>query len=310
MRNPKVLNGALWTASGLLVLAIAGYAFQFLLFQPPSDLLDGVDRPVPLPAAGAAGAPPKDFAPLREGPNPLRERRPDKGPAAAAGRLSAAKLLGTEAKPEPAVAYLWIPSRNLNVNAYAGEPVLDRMNEVEVPELAGWVLVRVTSATAVFRGPGGEETLTVEAPPVTAGPAGAPGPLAPGAGDAWEKGKFSTKQTRTTDSMEVWEVDAKEAAWASANFESALANVQLSVYPGGGLKIDALPDGSVAFERGFRTGDVLKAVNGQGLDSVQKMSEIFKAMGSNQRTVTIQVDRSGRPYTLQFQVARTPGAKN
>lgn len=306
MRNPKLWNGVLWAASALLIVAIAAYAFQYLLFQDPSDLLGGVERPVALPPNLGQGPPPKDFGALRDYPNPLRAPViADKGGPV---RKINARLLGTLAGGDPAVAYLWIPGRNLNVNAYTGEPVRDRINEQDLPEMQGWTLKSVTSDSATFVSAAGEETLTVET-------AGTPtalgvGPTSAGlgagalAGQAWDKSKYTTKVLQSNDSMEVWEIDRNEAAWVSANYEAALQNISMSTYSGGGLKIDALGEDSAAYERGFRTGDVIKVVNGQQIESVARLGEVFKNMGANQQAVTIQVDRGGRMYTMQYRLAR------
>jgi hypothetical protein len=168
-------------------------------------------------------------------------------------------------------------------------------------------LKSVTPTTAVFKTPGEEVTLQLEeitaAPPALVG-TGVPGAAPPPPGAAWEKAKYATKKNdaRSDDNREVWEVDRKEVEWAGSNWESVLQGVSIEPYPGGGLKINSLPDGGYASDRGFRAGDVLRVVNGQAIDSIARLQEVMKGMSKNQATLNVIVDRSGRLYTIQYQV--------
>jgi len=306
MKNVKRINALLWTGNVLLIVGIVAFAFQFLIFQ--DVLVHEVDPPISIPPSTGKSTAYTDIRALRDMGNPLKPL-PPKGPDSKvpSGPIG---LTGTDSiagDPTSHAAYLLVKNRNLAVNAYVNEPIRDETAGVEVPELSGWRLKNVTSKTAVFKTENGEVTLQLDE--ITAAPAligtAVPGGIpVPQPGVAWEKAKYATKknESRTDDNREVWEVDRKEMEWAGANWESVLQGVNVEPYPGGGLKINSLPDGGYASDRGFRAGDVLKVVNGQSIDSMVRLQEVMKGMARNQTTLNVVVDRSGRLYTLQYQV--------
>ncbi|HTF57882.1 MAG TPA: S1C family serine protease [Planctomycetota bacterium] len=305
VNNVKRVNAILWTGNVLLIIGIVAFAFQFLIFQ--DILVHEVDPPISIPPTTSKNPNVTDIRALRDLANPLKPPV-GRGPVPPRGPIG---LTGTDSianDPTSHTAYLNIKSRNLAVNAYAGEAIRDEAAGVEVPELAGWRLKNVTSTTAVFKTADGEVTLQLEeitaAPPGLVGTAVPGGIPAPQPGAAWEKAKYATKKNdaQSDDNREVWQVDRKEVEWAGTNWETVLQGVSLEAYPAGGLKINSLPDGGYATDRGFRAGDVLKVVNGQAIDSIVRLQEIMKSMAKTQTTLNVIVDRSGRLYTLQYQV--------
>jgi type II secretory pathway component PulC len=76
-------------------------------------------------------------------------------------------------------------------------------------------------------------------------------------------------------------------------------------FAGGGLKITSLPVGSFGEERGLRTGDVLRSVNGQQIESPAKLNEVFRNLSKNTQALNIVVDRAGKMYTLSYSIPRT-----
>ena len=304
MNNTRRLNAVLWTGNVLLIIGIVAFAFQFLIFQDARTR--GVEAPVTVPPGGST-LDPTDTQALAKLPNPLLPPKPterEKGPS------GPVKLIGTVSfvdAPEDSMAYVVLPARNLNVNAYVGEPVRDESAGQEVSEMSGWRLKSVTPKTAVFSTPEGEKTLhleeiTASAPVAT----GIPGIGAPLTGAAWEPAKYATKKNpgRSNENQESWDIDKKEVDWAAANVDTILAGVSLEPYSGGGLKINTLPEGTFAAERGLRTGDVVKSVNGQPIESIAKLNDVMRGLSKNATTLTVIVDRSGRGYTLQYVVPR------
>jgi S1-C subfamily serine protease len=126
------------------------------------------------------------------------------------------------------------------------------------------------------------------------------------AGTQWDPSKYTSKKNaqRSNDSAEAWDIDRKEVEWAAANYESILAGVSLEPYPGGGLKINTLPEVGFAAERGLRAGDVIRAVNGQPIESIAKLQEVMSKLSRNATTLTVTLDRSGRAYSLTYTVPR------
>ena len=309
MMNAKRANAFLWIGNVCLIIGIVAFAFQFLIF-PEARTLD-VAPPISLPPLVQAQDL-IDTTALAKLTNPLLP--PKQGPEDPKAAQGPIRLIGTDSivgDPKSHVAYLEILLRRLNVNAYVGEPVRDESTGLEVPELKDHLLKSVTPKTATFTYPGGEKVLQIEEITASAAPTG-PGPLViPGvaAGTPWDPAKFTTKKNpaRSNEVQEAWDIDKREAEWAAANVDTILQGVSLEPYAGGGLKINALPDGSFAAERGFRTGDVIRAVNSQPVDSMAKLTDVMKGLSRNATTLTVQVDRSGRIYTLSYTVPRTPG---
>jgi hypothetical protein len=303
MINAKRANALLWTGNVLLIIGIVAFAFQYLIFPELKTHQD--DPPVTVPPLTQPNDP-TDTTALGKLPNPLL---PPTGPMGKEGPRGPVRLIGTDRildDPKADTAYLELPTRRLNVNAYVGEPVRDDSTGVEVPELSGWKLKSVTPKSALFSSPTGDVTLQLEefvATPGAIGPAVLPGNMM---GQPWETSKFTTKKdaTRTTESQEAWTMDRKEVEWAAANVDSILRDVSLEPYAGGGLKINALPESGFAAERGLKAGDVIRSVNSQPIESIAKLGEVMKGLSKNATTLTVQVDRSGRIYTLTYTVPR------
>jgi hypothetical protein len=150
MSNTRRLNALLWTANALMIIVIVAFAFQYLVFAEHRTWSPA--PPLPVTCGGAPeGA---DAGALCRLHNPLR---PDQNPPLVRFIL----LIGTDrvlGDPDGITAYLELPARKLNVNAYRAEPVLDSTGR-ELAELAGWRLKSVTSKSALFSTPKGDVTL-------------------------------------------------------------------------------------------------------------------------------------------------------
>lgn len=308
MNNVKRVNAFLWTVNVLLIVGIVAFAFQFLILQEVRPI--EVDPPLSVPMLPPDQTGMVDPKSLRELPNPVKAPVGiNKDPV----RTGPVRLIGTDrvvGEPGSDTAYIVLVNRNLFLNAYVGEAIRDRSTEEDVPELKGWKLKKVSPTEAVFETPAETITLKLDeyaaapaapgTPSGTAGPPGTPAPPSP-----WERGKYASRkvEARSNENMETWDVDRKEVEWAAANWESALNGVSLEPYSGGGLKITALPQGTFAADRGFKAGDVIRSVNNQQIDSLAKLTEIVKGTSRNTPSMTVTVDRGGRPYTLTFQAA-------
>ncbi len=294
MKHIKLLNGALWVANALIGGAIVVYACQYLLFPEHENLLRNVVEDGGKTQGGQA-PPTTDFGPLARLSNPVTSVIKDSGTPQSGFN---AKLLGgykIASDDASEVAFL-LTSSNKNVNAYRGEAILHE-GEV-VAELRGWKLVRLTSDGAIF-------TDGTKEVPVRRDDAGGLATVGPGSiGKAFDMAQSKTKKLQGTDSTESWSIDRDEIQWAMQNVESLLTGVQLSAYPGGGVKIDAA--GPVASQRGFMDGDVVRSVNGRGIrDRSDLINMASDPAIKNSMALTIMVERAGRPFTLDFR----PGAR-
>jgi general secretion pathway protein C len=68
-----------------------------------------------------------------------------------------------------------------------------------------------------------------------------------------------------------------------------------------GFKLVGVRPGSVYSHLGIRSGDVLKAVNGDEITSPNKALEMYEKLKS-QNNVTLEVERRGRPISLDFNI--------
>ena len=66
-----------------------------------------------------------------------------------------------------------------------------------------------------------------------------------------------------------------------------------------GFLISSVRRGSFVERLGARSGDIIKEVNGQKVDSVQKAFKLYNAFKNN-NSVKITITRKGRPHTLNF----------
>ena len=307
MINAKRENALLWTGIVLLIIGIVAFEFQYLIF--PELKTRENEAPVTVPPYSQPNDP-TDTSALGKLSNPLVPPKPT-GPVEG-GPRGPVRLIGTDRildDPAADTAYLELPARKLNVNAYIGEPVRDDSTGTEVSECAGWRLKSVTPKSATFSTKEGPDvTLQIEEfvaspPSLTGAPITTTLPGLP-----WEPSKFSSKKdpARSNDTQEIWNIDRKEVEWASVNVDLILRDVHLEPYPGGGLKINTLPEGGFAAERGFRAGDVIRSVNSQPVESIAKLTEVMKGLSKNATTLSVQVDRSGRLYTITYTVPRAP----
>jgi hypothetical protein len=67
-----------------------------------------------------------------------------------------------------------------------------------------------------------------------------------------------------------------------------------------GVRLSVRPD-SVGAAMGLHSGDVVRAVGGVGLDSVDKLMSAYARLG-DARSVTMDVERAGKPVTITYQL--------
>ena len=306
MKQVKIINGVLWTLNVLAGAAIVVFAFQYLLFPEQENLLEKVVEDAPGSGARKTQQPPTDYSVLRNLVNPVIPRKPGQDVAQGPNELErVAKFLGgyrIADREESEVAFLLIPGVSMNVNAYRGQPISTRSSVVV--ELRGWTLVRLTEDGAIFTN--GQREVELRRDDAAAASAAAPttgrgGPATPGR--PFDLSQSKSRKTASTDAHESWLVDAAEIQWANQSMEQLMADVQLSAYPSGGVKIDAA--GSFAQSRGFYDNDVIKTVNGMSVrDRTDLINLTNNPQMKNAGAVVVVVERAGKPYTLDFRPDR------
>ncbi|MBI4564291.1 MAG: hypothetical protein HY716_06325 [Planctomycetes bacterium] len=166
----KAIFGFWWAVNALLLLAIMIVSFRMASTPEASGPFADLDPPVPLPPEPLKKkleAP--DTALLRELPNPLSVPEQSGGETkkhfSRGSALSDIALLhGIDrmtGDARSATAYLYLPSRKIEANAYYGEVIRDGVTGREIPELAGWRLAGLVPGGALFRNGPSEVVLTL-----------------------------------------------------------------------------------------------------------------------------------------------------
>jgi hypothetical protein len=76
---------------------------------------------------------------------------------------------------------------------------------------------------------------------------------------------------------------------------------QIGVPPGGGVRMDAAPPGSLAAKLGLQPGDVIKKVNGQAVTSTGDLARLYQQFATTS-AITAEVQRGGNTVTLSYQI--------
>jgi type II secretion system protein C len=76
---------------------------------------------------------------------------------------------------------------------------------------------------------------------------------------------------------------------------------QIGVPPGGGVRMEAAPAGSLASKLGLRPGDVIRKVNGQAVASPGDLARLYQQFATI-NTVTAEVQRGTSTVTLSYQI--------
>jgi general secretion pathway protein C len=76
---------------------------------------------------------------------------------------------------------------------------------------------------------------------------------------------------------------------------------QIGIPPGGGVRMEAAPAGSLAAKLGLRPGDIIRKVNGQAVASPGDLARLYQQFATT-NTVTAEVQRGGQTVTLNYQI--------
>jgi len=238
--------------------------------------------------------------------------------------------------PKMATVFIKLKNNGKTVMVSYGEPILDE-NGKEIPELQGVKLVEVYFDVVVFDNNGKREELkisdtesavaTADMVPDNQPPFGRPlyrrhpgdrrfpenqGTPTKKQGDIVipvspnpETLPYNSKLVEDMPNKQVWDIDYQEMLWANANQDKIMGQATLSVYSGGGIKINAIQPNSILQQRGFMPGDVVKSINGTPLNSIadiQNVISILKTQGIQEVTVT--VNRAGRDVAITYRLPK------
>jgi S1-C subfamily serine protease len=82
------------------------------------------------------------------------------------------------------------------------------------------------------------------------------------------------------------------------------ASVKGSFTPAG-AKLESVTPGSLFAKAGLKSGDVVTAVDGHPLRSLDDAANLY-ARAATARSVSLQITRAGKPMTLRIAIQETP----
>lgn len=199
-----------------------------------------------------------------------------------------------------------VVGQGVECTAFVDEPIryFDPATHTEkpIPELAGWTLKEVYSDKVLFVNGSQRKFISLERSELAGLSRTLPGEitqLQPGQG--YNARMFKSRLERVTPDSQEWGIDAAEVEWVRQNAEALSNQIDVSIYPGGGIKIDRLQDGSPFRERGLLVDDVIKSINGLPITSAEDakaaLESIRQAGGSE---VTVVINRLGKLLTLKY----------
>jgi general secretion pathway protein C len=76
---------------------------------------------------------------------------------------------------------------------------------------------------------------------------------------------------------------------------------QIGMPPGGGVRLEAAPPGSLASKLGLQAGDVIRRVNGQAIASSGDLARLYQQFASLS-TIQAEIERGGRVVRLSYRI--------
>lgn len=102
-----------------------------------------------------------------------------------------------------------------------------------------------------------------------------------------------------------WSFSRSEFTSVISNPSQLLAQVKVTPYletgQVRGFRLDDVQKGSLAESLGVRDGDIIRGVEGQRLDGVERAIEIYKEV-KDRPIISVEVERGGRPITLTYEI--------
>ncbi|HLY10052.1 MAG TPA: hypothetical protein VKW04_12165 [Planctomycetota bacterium] len=308
MTDAKLLNRLLWLVNVLIGAGILVFSFQYLLRASDNSLLKDLKQDDDSPRGPVKARDEGDGA-LKSLENPIVKRTPKEPGTPDLGFKAMLKgALPSEKDPKRSVAFIKSIARNVELVAYVDEEILQEGKPYE--EYRGWVLATVSKDRAVFVNKKGEKVeltidLSISSPASpSASPASGPSAAArnPQIGKPYTSETYKSRLLASADTRQVWGLDQDEIDWAGQNAEQILdRDFQVAPYAGGGLRLEGVTAGSIGAARGLLTGDVLREVNGQGLNSLSDVRTLMNNPAMKSQTgLRLTIERAGKPIVIEY----------
>lgn len=102
-----------------------------------------------------------------------------------------------------------------------------------------------------------------------------------------------------------WSFSKSELTSVISNPNQLLAQVKVTPYLEAGqvrgFRLADVERGSLAESLGIRDGDIIKGVEGQRLDSIERAIQIYGEM-KHRSVITVEIERNGRPLILTYEI--------
>lgn len=277
------------------IVGAMGYVIVYhLVLSEQEDPLKGIDSDQPQDDGRKNEGPQLAslVAAMKALPNPLVKWEGPREEIQASPLKGKVKLIGTWPNPKDAKdSYIAVlvtaPDKPpFEAGVAQGQPIM--YNGVPVASIGAWRLKEVYKEYAIFEASGGQTTrLEVE--------------------DALSSGTTAAinggmQMPQNTGAEGEYNVSDEELRQVAQNADQILAqDVKFSPNPTGGIKVEYLKPDSYPAQRGFREGDVIKAVNGNPINSIVEANDLMRQLQADSpNAVTVTVERYGRTLTLQF----------
>ncbi len=102
-----------------------------------------------------------------------------------------------------------------------------------------------------------------------------------------------------------WSLSRSEFTSVISNPSQLLAQVKVTPYLEAGqmrgFRLDNIQKGSLTERLGARSGDIVRKVEGQELDSIERTIQIYQEV-KDRPSINVEVERGGRPITLTYEI--------
>ncbi|MGH7150373.1 MAG: PDZ domain-containing protein [Planctomycetota bacterium] len=117
--------------------------------------------------------------------------------------------------------------------------------------------------------------------------------------------------TTTEEKPNKWKISASDVEEVTARANEIVGTGEITVTPhyrrgessASGLRIGSIKPGSILDTKGLKPGDIVRSINGTPVRSKEQVIEYIQAH-PDLRSFTIEIERLGRPLTLQYSLPR------
>ena len=303
MKSIKHVTIAFWAVNLLLGVGIVAYAATAFIGKPPSPLADVAD------IGGDDG---QAVAPTEYSRNTtsmqrmgvIQDKKANLLPQLSVNLAEYLAIKSTYGTTNLLADVL--KTQGAQVNIFLGDDVSTVMRGKLDPvpdELRGWKLTAINGPVATFTKGDEKQELKVGENVAVGGDQSYDAYR----GLPYKGGDYKTQQTMTGANRQAWMMDPEEVKWAVANQDSVLGTDVTFGQAQGGLRIQTVRAGSIVANRGFAANDVVMAVNGVTVATLEDINKLRDHPSfQNPNVISVKVNRAGQDVYLTYSIPRPP----